>query len=541
PEGVYFPATVSAATVLDGFQIDRAAASPTTAGVTVDGATNVTLSGLRISNDAGGMSSYGVSLVNGAEAIITRSSITGGTGSVESIGVRSVGATPSIQDNCLSLDAAGHCDDVCNGCADPGLCGRLTTGSGEAYAVLLEDSPGAVVETSAMCGNDADEGAGLRIRGDATGTVVRANFVNAWGGAADSHGIWMEDCAGAAPWVVDNFAVQAAGDSATTAVDAVRAIGDCHPVIDSNLSITGGGEGGTSGTNGVHCGANLAGVASACVVLGNLSIHGSSFGFPPTAVGVRCDGDGCNRIANNVILGNGGVDVWGVVLESTGAVIESNDITGGCGSVTTTGLYAADSFARLENNVIRGGACNLGAASSSTFVALYVAVDGGPNEIDVHSNDIDGVGQMNPSCTSTGVVWDWTGGTMPTAGIGIFRNNIVRAGVCGNNNVFVETVPAADPRLFESNDLDPTGAPLSIYFDEGTTGLTTAAAVDALTVTIASGTLSSDALFAGYPTDLHLTAASPCVGAGTPVGAPLTDFEGDPRDPATPDIGADEL
>jgi hypothetical protein len=40
--------------------------------------------------------------------------------------------------------------------------------------------------------------------------------------------------------------------------------------------------------------------------------------------------------------------------------------------------------------------------------------------------------------------------------------------------------------------------------------------------------------------DLHLAVGSPCEGAGTPVGVPLKDFEGDKRDPVKPDIGADE-
>lgn len=56
-----------------------------------------------------------------------------------------------------------------------------------------------------------------------------------------------------------------------------------------------------------------------------------------------------------------------------------------------------------------------------------------------------------------------------------------------------------------------------------------------------NGTLSVDPLFANYPIDLHLQATSLCIAAGTPAGAPATDFDGDPRDPATPDIGADEF
>src|SRR6185436_7809401 len=108
------------------------------------------------------------------------------------------------------------------------------------------------------CANDGQSGSAIRIVGDGTGITIRGNLVNAFGGATDSHGIWMEDCGGAAPWIVDNHYIAAAGDTQQTSVDAIRAMGDCHPVIDSNERITGGGEGQAANPNGVHCGANAA-------------------------------------------------------------------------------------------------------------------------------------------------------------------------------------------------------------------------------------------------------------------------------------------
>jgi hypothetical protein len=54
----------------------------------------------------------------------------------------------------------------------------------------------------------------------------------------------------------------------------------------------------------------------------------------------------------------------------------------------------------------------------------------------------------------------------------------------------------------------------------------------------ASGNISADPAFVG-PLDFHLTAASPCVNAGTTVGAPKLDFDGKARDDR-PDIGAFE-
>jgi len=42
-------------------------------------------------------------------------------------------------------------------------------------------------------------------------------------------------------------------------------------------------------------------------------------------------------------------------------------------------------------------------------------------------------------------------------------------------------------------------------------------------------------------TNLHLRQGSPCIGAGVPIPGFEFDIDGDPRDPAHPDIGADEF
>ena len=52
--------------------------------------------------------------------------------------------------------------------------------------------------------------------------------------------------------------------------------------------------------------------------------------------------------------------------------------------------------------------------------------------------------------------------------------------------------------------------------------------------------LNADPLVFG-PENLHLREGSPCIGAGVPIVGITTDIDGDPRDPAHPDIGADEF
>ncbi len=536
-EGVIFPSSVSTTTVLDGFRVDRHS-SATTSAVTVDGATSAIVSNVRISNIVSVANSYGINLINGAEAVVMSSWIDAGDGSTSSIGIRSVGSRPTIRDNCQGYDTGGRCDDYC-GTTGNAIRGRFSDGTGTTYAVYLEDSPGAVIERSALCGNNTDTGAAIAIRDDAAGTLIRANLVNAWGGLVDSHGIWLEDCDDAAPWIVDNTRIAAAGDATTTRVDGIRSIGACHPVVDSNLWITGGGEGGTTGANGVYCGASSSGVASQCVVLGNVLIEGSEWGYPPTSVGVRCDDDGCMRIAHNVISGRGGVLTWGVYIGESGTFVEGNTISGGCGTTLSTGLYAENAFATIQNNFIQAGMCNTSGISPGDFIGLHVLVSAGGNELDVHSNTLDGGGQTG-ACTSAGLELDVTG-TSPTSGVGVFRNNIIDGGRCNSSSVVVEAAHPADPRIFESNDLSPLGSPTALYVDEVSTNLSSHTAVDALTDMTVSGTISGDPLFVTYPTDLHIGSGSPCDGAGTAAGAPAFDIDGDARSSTAPDIGADEI
>jgi hypothetical protein len=310
------------------------------------------------------------------------------------------------------------------------------------------------------------------------------------------------------------------------------------------VQITGGGEGAASNPNGVHCGANASNVASKCVVLGNQLIEGSDFGFPPIATGVRCDNGGCMKIAGNTITGRGGQLSYGVYLDRTGTYVDNNLIRGGC-STQATGVYASDAYARVQNNriygVMAGTDCPGAIPMTQSSYGMRIFAAAGVNEMDVHSNSIYG-GGPSIACTSHAVEIDVVALAPPAAAVGVFRNNILRAGLCTTARaLFVEMAPGADPRVFENNDLDPTNNPLSIYLDEGSTSLTMAGSVNGLMDTTVSGVISADPMYVNFPGDLHIQAASPCNAAGTSNGAPAQDMDGQPRDLVTPDIGADEL
>jgi hypothetical protein len=404
---------------------------------------------------------------------------------------------------------------------------------GNAMAVDLINSPGAIVERNAICGTQGAQGFGVHIVGVAAGTVIRGNAINAVGGTARSHGVWMDGCADAAPWIVGNELIQADGTGPGTRISAVGAAGPCHPVIDGNALISGAGEAAGTTSVGVAC-SGAAGVASRCTITGNKLIQGAAANHAATAIAVTCEAGSCGRIAGNKLHGQGGATVVGLSLSASGPFVERNDIRGGCGTKVTTGVLAEDTWARLENNQLRGSTCALNVVSPEVH-GLHVHVAASGNEIDVHSNTIDagGAGACLGAAAGIGVGT----GAGPKSARGIFRNNLLRAGACtlARSN-FLEDSVGTPPRLFENNDLDPTGAPTALYVRNTNQNLTTIAAVNALPGS--AGNLHVDPMFVA-PGDAHLGAASPCANAGTQAGAPKLDFDGKPRD-AKPDIGAFE-
>jgi predicted GH43/DUF377 family glycosyl hydrolase len=111
--------------------------------------------------------------------------------------------------------------------------------------------------------------------------------------------------------------------------------------------------------------------------------------------------------------------------------------------------------------------------------------------------------------------------------VSLLRNNIISSnGACG--------IAAAAGAAFEAidhNDVWQNGGGDGNYCDYGGAAHLPAPG---------AGEISSDPLFAdAVHGDYSLRKESPCVDAGTPVGAPATDIAGIPRD-AAPDIGAYE-
>jgi hypothetical protein len=548
--GVTFPATVTTATTLDGVHVMRFGGGGvgvgTTTGIAVSGAKQVVISNVLVDDTQSATTSTGVSLTNGAEALITRSAIFGGGGTTASFGVRSVGSKPTIRDNCATIDpTSGRCTAACsslslgvhgryaqNGGGGPGP-GGTDNGATDAVAIELSDSPGAIVERNAVCGTVGGSAAGVRVSGAAAGTVVRGNSITADGGTTQALGVSLLACVDAAPWIVDNELIVGDPTGAAMRAAGVNVVGACHPVIDGNARIATGPSGAPLSAFGVFCAGDATGV-SRCSITGNKLIQGAPTVHPAQTFAVACALGACARVSGNTLVGQGGGTVVGLSLQGTGAFVDRNVITGGCGSKTTTAVLAEDAFGRIENNLVRGAAC-VGNASTPEADGLRVHVALGGNEVDVSSNTIDAGGAGPCQGVAAGIGLGNAAG--PKSARGIFRDNILRAGACSIARIdFIETEAGTSPRLFEHNDLDPTGAPTSLYLTGAAKSLTAASAVNALPG--AAGNLSVDPMFVSL-VDLHLAAASACVNAGTPVGAPKTDFDGKARDDR-PDIGAYE-
>jgi hypothetical protein len=560
-QGVVFDHPVTAPTSIDGFDLVGGDFA-TSAAVTVRGSTGAVINDDTISGGSGNSvtTSIGVDVVDvggiAATPIISASSVAGAPVAGTSIGVRSTNSAPVLARNCSQFDASGRCSVGC-GTNNPvqlsikGAMGAAGDATNTAIGVLLDSSPNALIDTSAICDVAPltlahANGTGVKIQGNAAGSIVRRNDIIAFGASATGVGVWADPCNGAAPRISDNLRIAAASAVGGSRSDGIRAIGACHPVIDLNLAISGGVEQAGQDTNGVYCARDMTtGVSSQCTVLSNVLISGSTGGFPPHAVGVRCDDGACLRIdGNGLITGRGGVFAAGVVVSKAGPVIARNTITAGCGLQTAIGLQSLDSFARVENNVIHGlnaaagTACVAGAALQQSY-AVQVVTAAGNNELHLHSNSLFGDGLPVP-CVSRALTFDATdAGPPPSAPRGVVRNNVLSAGVCSTRYDLQELNVAADPRVLQNNWFDRTPLGTVFYRDEASTDLTDAGAVNALTDITASGNI--EGMCGVTSANFHLPATSVCRNAGTDAGAPAIDFDGDKRpQEGVFDIGADE-
>ncbi len=142
-QGVSFDQTVSGAE-LSGFVIlrasqDGAAGAAEISGVTVKGATNVSLARIFVTDEPTGTRTYGVNITSGGQATIVSSAITGGQGNTAAVGIL-VNDGSLVLHGCCDKIENGHCASACDDAsAILGIRGRTSKldGAGETSAVSV--------------------------------------------------------------------------------------------------------------------------------------------------------------------------------------------------------------------------------------------------------------------------------------------------------------------------------------------------------------------------------------------------------------------
>lgn len=309
------------------------------------------------------------------------------------------------------------------------------------------------------------------------------------------------------------------------------------PLIQNNdlfLANAGGGWGGGNGSWGVRSRQTAAQIIGNRVTLANADIVQRGVEVFNSPAGTRIEG--------NVVRGAGDTDVgFGIRAASSAADILDNDVdVGRCGTFCI-GIEIGGNATTVNvlNNVAFGGG-----GGDTLNVALNIAFERLPStapDILVENNFL--AGGSGGSGLSAGV---WLG-ERPAAPfiVGRFRNNVLYSGTSAFRFAMFENHPNIDPETLENNafHLETRGATMGggLYMDEGSATLTSAAMINGLGT--ASGNLEDDCsvVTPSVGGDLHLSAGSACIDAGTNTEAPSTDFEGDAR-PAGGgvDIGPDE-
>jgi len=252
--------------------------------------------------------------------------------------------------------------------------------------------------------------------------------------------------------------------------------------------------------------------------------------------------------------------------------------TGFFANTTVMGIYyegSATGTDVIEGNFVHSLSLSTPSTSSRMFGIIF-----GPGAFTARNNMVD-IG-ANPGGTTPGFVLNAILDNASTAGRKYYHNSVYVGGTqsgsgntsfaftstgSGNtrdlrNNIFVNARRNSGGSgkhyavQYSGTGANPVGltSDNNLFFVSGTGGVlglyNNANRFDLAAWQAATGvdaaSLNADPLFAdpagdAAHLDLHLLAASPAAGTGTPIAAVTADFDGSARDAAAPDIGADEI
>ncbi|MEM9068674.1 MAG: hypothetical protein AAGE52_09215 [Myxococcota bacterium] len=424
---------------------------------------------------------------------------------------------PGFGDTVYGIEGLGRVE-LLNSCGTPTCAPSCGGGEGirggsplDDGAAIFMDGGELVASTYAICQDQGSYG----IDAVNNSSVVLLNSAVSVNGLDDTaFGVSTTDCE--ETWI-SNSQIRV-GPSPESGADGygVWVEGTCSAVITQNSEIVGATGGPVDTGTGVFCDAN-------CLIDENPDIAGAA-SLALVGDGVLCN-DRC-VITNNTIRGSRpsasiGATIGLGIAPGSVAFVARNDIRGGCGlaqGVVSSGLV------RLENNFVAGADCDRGVPEATGAVLETVPL------FSANSNTfVSGIGGIDgDGCNALGAFIDGNDGR------GRFRNNIFG----GSPGCVVSAAVEADilPGIFTHNVL--AWGP---YLD-GSVILFSGPELEGLDPAYVENTFPrfDEQIFASYPDDLHLWPGSPAIARGTPTGAPPRDFDGDPRDPVTPSVGADE-
>ncbi len=544
-DGVSFPAGITSVTALDTMSVvgfNAAGAAATTAAITITNSSPTlstdivragsaaTAMGLRVVESGGGTA---------APTVTGGSYSANGTAGGTAIAVSLEASSPSF-----SMVAIGG--------ASSGLAAGATT----AYGVRCMDCGGTTFSGGSVSTSGATT-TGYGFYGSGALTGMTASTTTFGGGSTSTNGststaIRLETCTGAPTFTstssnggFDGGAVL----TGTTRTAFSSSGAACAPVIDGGRYV--GCERGNTCT-GIECS-----TSSACVVRNAALAVGSVGSVDTGATGMRCLTSGCASITGSTAQSGNlrGAALLGTGLDLDGASPAVDDCSiFGPGGTTSAGaagrfdaLYLRSTTSTVSNSIIRdvplpgaGGGPIL--FPGPTFVVRYDQIAAGPALLaPTIVNDTIEYG----GCVTCGVRIGLLINGTPTAigsAAGIVRNDIIRnLTPGGTTNPVIERNMQSDLQFFENNVLfDPTASGGTLYFDEGTTSLSTAVMINTLMV---GGTTGMNQVVDCAPNaSWHLPAASACRNTGTAMSCPRHDFDGQARpNEAICDIGADEF
>ena len=465
-------------------------------------------------------------------------------------------ATVTLIGSSITETGANALNQIAYGCSGPvtltikpqttvTLTGSVASGA----LIRLNGADNVIIDGSSSGGTDRS----LTITNTAT-TAPTAIWLSSTGAGAGATNNTIRNC------VINTSAASTAtayGISVSGATIGSSGADNDNVTIQNNLI--------TSTNIGVYANGSAAVSAGG---LDNLNISGNTFNSVststlPTLTGIQIGnaiGSVVSRNNLSLVYAAAGQPV-GISLETgvNGAQVSRNNITqvattdaGGYGGRgITVGTGSTSSNITIANNNIAGvNGSNFSAFSNSSSMGIAVGVIGNSEilttvagGINLYNNSVNMSGNYSytANCLTT-ALYIGTGASALDIRNNIFvnsMNNTNSSGTASKNYAFYSAAANSAFANINFNDYHVSGT-------QGTLGFLSSNRNTLAALRTATGqdvnSLSSPPSFVSS-TNLHLNStANDCLDKrGTPIAAITTDFDGDTRDAATPDIGMDEF